>query len=291
MDNRCRYHTSRWLDATKSTLLFARGVILVEGIAEALLLPELAKRVLREHNAALPKDHLRLPATLADAGVSVISMNGIYFRHFMQLFCDLDDDDAQSLPVRCAGLTDQDPQGAFKSKDKKTEVTFMPVPADIDRQEGIVSHFRFPPQVFPVDRLGEFGSPVELAGRNPALDLAPVVNAPGRARLYANGLKTFEYDLGMEGGSLTVMLSVAADLAAGKPEVRTKLAAMSRKDWARGPERDADRAAAAHYLLFHIDKGEFAQALADRLADSDTHFSIPKYIKQAVLWAVGGIDV
>jgi len=41
---------NRWLDTTKSTLLFAKGIILVEGIAEAMLLPELAKIVLREYN-------------------------------------------------------------------------------------------------------------------------------------------------------------------------------------------------------------------------------------------------
>src|SRR4030042_548297 len=35
---------SRWLDVTKSTLLFAKGIILVEGIAEAMLLPVIAKK-------------------------------------------------------------------------------------------------------------------------------------------------------------------------------------------------------------------------------------------------------
>lgn len=39
---------NRWLDVTKSTLLFAKGVILVEGIAEAMLLPVLAKTILRQ---------------------------------------------------------------------------------------------------------------------------------------------------------------------------------------------------------------------------------------------------
>lgn len=55
---------NRWLDATKSTLLFAKGIILVEGIAEAMLLPELAKIVLHDND--------KLPKTLEDGGVSVI---------------------------------------------------------------------------------------------------------------------------------------------------------------------------------------------------------------------------
>jgi predicted ATP-dependent endonuclease of OLD family len=103
---------SRWLDVTKSTLLFAKGVILVEGIAEALLLPELAKRVLIDDNAT--KTDSILPATLAECGVSVINLNGIYFKHFMQLFCDLTDKSFDSLPFRCAGLTDNDPEKTEK---------------------------------------------------------------------------------------------------------------------------------------------------------------------------------
>lgn len=93
---------NRWLDTTKSTLLFAKGIILVEGIAEAMLLPELAKIVLGKYD--------RLPKTLEDGGVSVINMNGIYFEHFMQLFADLDENGSESIPVRCAGITDNDPQ-------------------------------------------------------------------------------------------------------------------------------------------------------------------------------------
>ncbi len=48
---------------------------MVEGIAEAMLLPEFAKIVLRDYD--------KLPQTLEDGGVSVINMNGIYFCHFM----------------------------------------------------------------------------------------------------------------------------------------------------------------------------------------------------------------
>jgi len=100
---------SRWLDVTKSTLLFARGVILVEGIAEAMLLPELAKRVLEEYNQKQDDDTQKLPESLEDAGVSVVNMNGIYFKHFMQLFCNLKGTSGGNIPVRCAGVPDRDP--------------------------------------------------------------------------------------------------------------------------------------------------------------------------------------
>ena len=43
-------YINRWLDVTKSTMLFSRGIILVEGIAEALLIPCLAEIVLKSYN-------------------------------------------------------------------------------------------------------------------------------------------------------------------------------------------------------------------------------------------------
>jgi predicted ATP-dependent endonuclease of OLD family len=100
---------SRWLDVTKSTLLFARGVILVEGIAEAMLLPELAKRILKTYNKKQEEPAKRLPESLEDAGVSVINIGGVYFRHFMQLFCNVNGTSGENVPVRCSGATDKDP--------------------------------------------------------------------------------------------------------------------------------------------------------------------------------------
>lgn len=106
---------SRWLDVTKSTLLFAKGVILVEGIAEAMLLPELAKVVLKKEKGKLKQKDL-FPCSLEEAGVSVINMNGIYFKHFMQLFCDVKGDNHEGkIPIRCAGITDKDPKKDLES--------------------------------------------------------------------------------------------------------------------------------------------------------------------------------
>jgi putative ATP-dependent endonuclease of the OLD family len=137
---------ARWLDVTKSTLLFARGVILVEGIGEAMLLPELAKSVLREYNNKFAVDKPdRLPDSLEDAGVSVINMNGVFFRHFMQLFADLNHKNAKSVPIRCAGITDNDPPSGS-----------TPTPAQ------------------------------SVKGRNSALELMAEINNSKWARLYSN---------------------------------------------------------------------------------------------------------
>jgi predicted ATP-dependent endonuclease of OLD family len=237
---------SRWLDATKSTLLFAKSVILVEGIAEALLLPELAKIVLKTYNEGC-NPLQGLPESLEDAGVTVINMNGIYFKHFMQLFCSFDAVAAKKLIIRCAGITDLDPPTDSK-----------PTPTNL------------------------------LNGTNPALTLVDTVSISHNARLYVNRLKTFEYDLAMEGQNLKVMLALAARHAKqnGHPRVAKQLGALARSDWSQttGPNIRAD---AAFELLVHIEKGEYAQLLAKRLSTIPTPLAIPDYITRSVLWACG----
>jgi putative ATP-dependent endonuclease of OLD family len=89
-------YVERYLDATKSNLLFSKGVILVEGIAEQLLLPVLAQYIdcsLEEHHVAL------------------IPVGGLTFKHFLPLFgAGLTPEQtlyALTRPVSC--LVDADP--------------------------------------------------------------------------------------------------------------------------------------------------------------------------------------
>lgn len=79
----------RFLDVTKASLFFARGVILVEGVAEQLLIPEIARR---------------LSKPLAPAGVSVINVGGVAFPPFTDLFAP------GNLPYRLAVVSDADPK-------------------------------------------------------------------------------------------------------------------------------------------------------------------------------------
>ena len=252
---------SRWLDATKSTLLFARAVLLVEGISEALMIPELARIALNAHNRdKAPAEHL--PETLEDAGVAVINMNGIYFNHFLQLFCS--EGETNKIPIRCAGITDQDP--TTEETDGSGPVTKQKPPTPLAKREG----------------------------KNSALLLMPAVNASTNTRLYACELMTLEYDLALTGKNLKLMLTTAAELArsSNHPIIAKDLDRRA-NETLTDPKtiEDWDKMAAdAWYLLKHIEKGEYAQALADKLRTRpfDDNFSVPGYISSAVLWACGG---
>lgn len=76
---------SRYLDVTRAELLFARGVILVEGDAERFLIPELAEE---------------LGESLDEYGVTVCSVAGTNFQPYVKLLC--------ALGIPFAVITDYD---------------------------------------------------------------------------------------------------------------------------------------------------------------------------------------
>jgi putative ATP-dependent endonuclease of OLD family len=78
----------RYLDATKSNLLFARKVMLVEGPAELFLIPPLVKKI--------------MDIDLEREGISVVAIHGVYFGPFARLFQE------DCLPKKCAIVADAD---------------------------------------------------------------------------------------------------------------------------------------------------------------------------------------
>jgi len=87
-----RADLNRYLDATKSTLLFARRVILVEGPAEMFLVPMIAKHV--------------CDIDLDRHGVAVVPIFGTHFAPFAKLF------GPDGIRKRCAIVTDRDDEPA-----------------------------------------------------------------------------------------------------------------------------------------------------------------------------------
>lgn len=88
----------RFLDVTKANLFFAHGVIVVEGDAEALLFPTLARL---------------LGTDLTEHGVSVVNVGGTGLRRFSRIFQRSDDASPPvSVPVACVADMDVMPNCA-----------------------------------------------------------------------------------------------------------------------------------------------------------------------------------
>lgn len=82
---------NRFLDATKSNLFFAKGIILVEGYAENILLPALATLV------HLPLHH---------SGVSIVNVEGTSFKQYIKLFSQREGLEKIHTPISI--ITDSD---------------------------------------------------------------------------------------------------------------------------------------------------------------------------------------
>ena len=123
------------MDVTKSTMLFSRGVVLVEGIAEALVLPKLAELVLQKYNASHQQTE-HLASTLDEMGISVINISGINFAHFMQLFGNFNGSSGPAIPIYCSGLTDRDPDTDIYPKKEENPASNNPICDYLDEING-----------------------------------------------------------------------------------------------------------------------------------------------------------
>ncbi|GLH74904.1 ATP-dependent endonuclease [Geothrix limicola] len=88
----------RYLDATRSTLLFARRVILVEGMSEVFLIPPLVKE--------------RLGIDLQMEGIAVIAIHGTHFAAYGNLF------KKGGIEKRCVVITDGDLSPETEAEDE-----------------------------------------------------------------------------------------------------------------------------------------------------------------------------
>ncbi|MEQ6048777.1 AAA family ATPase [Lysinibacillus capsici] len=291
---RSKNYINRWLDITKSTLLFSKGIILVEGISEAMLVPAFAKIVLAQYNeSALKHAKEVLPNSLEEAGVSVININGINFTHFMKLFSNCDESEGdKKLPVFCAGITDNDPpKEKIEVKDDNGEIVYQGGQPLTKLQE-----------VYPT-----FTQLVK--GANSALELKEQVNSSKWGRLYSSPLKTFEYDLLME-GNISIMAQVLQTTwpkNSGSVFITCDSIIASSDNYSN----EIDKVEHAKYVFNHIEskevgKGMYAQELTNHIESKideikkleleqsteleriQTVFKVPKYIKEAIIWSCGG---
>jgi putative ATP-dependent endonuclease of OLD family len=90
----------RFLDVTKASLFFARAVILVEGVAEQLLVPVIAEGLGRP---------------LAPNGVAVINIGGVAFPPFTDLFGE------DRLPYRLSVISDGDSEPSAEELEGEDE--------------------------------------------------------------------------------------------------------------------------------------------------------------------------
>jgi putative ATP-dependent endonuclease of OLD family len=262
----------RFLDVTKANLFFAHAVIIVEGDAEAILLPVLAKL---------------LGTNLTEHGISIVNVGGRALRRFSSIF-QRRSNDSPMLYVPVACLTDMDVM-------PDCAPSILGLVSGDDDERWHSPHRRW-------KTLRDFGA--EDRPQQQALD-------EWRARLQSGDgqtVKTFvadhwtlEYDLAFCG--LAEEVFVAASLAINDDPINDErkrradveeLARAAYKDIEVAAKGDREVVGTRVYKLFHsgrASKAVAAQYLADMLAekgeaagfDRDIFASrLPRYIVEAI---------
>ncbi|MCI1580604.1 MAG: AAA family ATPase [Clostridium beijerinckii] len=272
LEEKAERFINRWLDATKSTLLFSKGIILVEGLAEAMLIPKMAEIYLKEFKEK--NMNYAIPLSLEEAGISVINMNGIYFQYFMQLYngyklilpqrenaesknkynkrlsefikkdqyVQAEFESTDCIPIRCVALTDNDPPKCDK----------------------------------PIQ--GE-----EIEGNNPQLYLINQLrNMTNNCKVFKN-FKTLEYDMALDAENAKFMIEVILENLETDGSIKEKLE--NYLDLIKH-EEEFENSEIAFEILMQIDsnyigKGLFAQLLLEKI-DEKNKFMVPQYIKDAI---------
>jgi len=247
-----REKLERYLDVTRAELFFARRVIFVEGAAELMMVNVLAKRLgydLRQH------------------GVSLISVEGLNFDSFLPLFGD------HALKIPVAVLTDADP--VPPKLEPLAEVgTVVPAstPSLASAAEGA--------EVFEGD--DDDAEPVYPAPGDPITVSANTAKMKGCEDTHIkvfHGIKTFEYDLALEATNRTAMLKALADL---HPRIAKSLTVTVDAEVGDAPKAKALFCGMFERPRNNIQKGSFAQSLAQVISDDKIAFTVPTYIQDAI---------
>lgn len=172
----------RYLDATKSGLLYSRKVMLVEGPAELLLIPALVKQV---KNIDLDRH-----------GIAVIPIYGVHFDVYAKLFGE------GMLPKRCAIVTD----GDLKPDDADPELEGedkLPEPPDLDELQ--TEHVRVFKCATTFERAVTIPSTLEMLA-----SAAEDIGAPRVAKRLRKGITALQED-GLTGEDRKAILDPLRD--------------------------------------------------------------------------------
>jgi putative ATP-dependent endonuclease of OLD family len=246
----------RYLDITKSAMLFGTRVILVEGLAEALLMPAFARLVLD----AISDERARTRAKAVFKGSCIVAVDGVDFTPYLRAL--LAAVNGVRIADRVVVITDQDP--TKKTAEPDDGATEPPLPTT--------------PMT---DTAAEHQAKSAETGFNRAVFLTKHLqdwDVPKDCFRIAESRPTLEPEL-MRPENKALLKEVFLDL---RPK--------SAHRWK--PVDDAttpDEQAAAFGTLFtdgnnKLPKGDYAYRLAERLATRPDGFRVPEHLAAAIRW-------
>lgn len=266
-----RHYVERYLDATKSNMLFAKGVIFVEGLTELLLFPCFAEYV----DSPLEEHH-----------VAVVEVGGSTFMHFLPLFgvCSSADRQAFGLARNVSLVADADPARQEKVDGSKP---FGCWPYQLERDTAKYKYIK------------KSGVVTNLESRLPP---------DSNVKLFI-GTKTLEYDLALDNHTLPLLVTESCTHKAELRELTKhpfEAATPLKKKLTDGvdapeatlallpteTEQRVARFATCYLLCSESEKGahafELERKLRRNLSLTDRRrapFHVPNHLRNAIHWA------
>lgn len=254
LDDKDKYYLERYLDVTKSQMLFAKGIIFVEGICEALILPCLAKIIER------PFDKY---------AVTIVNVDGVSFGPFSRLLCFANDPQRQT--IKAAIVTDDD-----RCTDRLIQLQYISKDIDYDCTQTVVDEV--------LSKL-ELGIPSDRYNKIVALCRTAHIGVFGAP-------KTLEYALALTEENIPYMLSAVIDIhpQAGRTLFNqvgqlTNVKAKAARIWLFMRERSKHKAEVAQALTKRITDKKILIIKPDGSfedTESIVEFVVPDYIQNAI---------
>lgn len=256
-DKTSKNYLQRYLDATRADMLFAGGIIFVEGLAEQILFPAFAKRL------GLYSEWMRKQ-------IVVINIGGRYFDHFLKLY-----DGKGTLPIKISCVTDRDPEKKQKNNKGNRFSSCWPIEYDSDKgnyeyknhSEKIVNDFASHPNIrfFSQDKFSKTLE-YEIArcnSTNENIIVDSLANGEEMKKMIKS--KTFN------------------DVLAACKDEDLKAMFSSNTSWDDAEKRSG--LIASRYLE-SARKGINALELAQSIEDIHTDIKVPSYIENAIKWVL-----
>lgn len=245
-DQESKKYVERYLDATKSAMLFAKSVILVEGMAELLLLPVLAELI----GCDLDKHH-----------VPLVRVDSLTFKHFIKLYGAGVTSERQkyALQKRVACIIDSDPAKLEKRNDsssgKKRWKECWPFEINQDPE-----NYEYREISGAVKKL--------LEQKNNCLNVEIFYKKE-------HG-KTFEYDLAWDNYNSKLLFTDEVEIV--------EVDELKASNW-ENEDKERAKHASSFLLYAKGRKGELAFELASRIQENkDERLIVPDHIRKALEW-------
>jgi len=275
-DDKSKKYVQRFLDATKSDMLFAQRVIFVEGLAEQLLLSIFARYIGK---------------SLEDNHIAVIDVGGRFFNHFLYLF---DNPKPHVIPKKIVCLTDRDPVRKPKSgtdftkcypfqyKQNASEYEFKDNATGKIEQYDAHSNIKFFSQDEEKGKTFEY----DLVLHNPTLELLVTESMSNQLEI-KDLMRSFKDNKPVE-----ELLSILPDGTEKHPNKKNAEIKRGMRDCNWTNDDDKRAAVIASRYLNSVAKGENALELAYSLEENlhkkgQTDYQtlmIPSYIEKAIEW-------